>query len=747
MSRSLGATRSRKSSRDQAAQEVSSAPRGERATAFGQPGGGLLELQQAAGNAATSQLVQLGARRLAPDSRLPGNVADVLKDGPTQSLDPATRAAMEASFGADFGQVRIHTDQAASDSARELHASAYTVGQDVVFGARQYAPHTAAGQQVLAHELAHVVQQNQETGVSGSPKGAEQEAAHASSLAAGGGAATVQAAVPQGVQRQPLGDDEVQRRIRELDALLETRVISDEARKQYAEERARLAGTAREPRAGSAPGAAPAGSQASAETSALDEAMDRLARLTAKFVDQKASGKVLLSAIVAPRSKEGMKLWALKLQQMRHSPYGNYLWAYFVQLNDYDHTIAQKFVDILGKEGIAIGPSSGAFGSLKHLDPTENVALNPAVAKLPWGRSVDNFVSAKYELDYKHVGGALSTLLQLSYADGTKIDLDIYDISDNRDPASIQAIADAYVGPGGRVFPSRLSRNTTPNLWRAKQKAIEAMEVSNQDFEFFVSLSLAGVMSNLPMGPVVGPEPLPAGPRIPRRPTVAPRGEPAPTLGEGGFRRPPSPEPAPGGGGGGGRPLEPAPGEPTGGTRLKPVPETGTPGSRGASAGETLRRAPGGQRGAQSLTVKPYESDNPRATVGEQRVGRVLDAAAQRGEIPSARRVRGAAEVEGQPSGDYRFVDKDGVQRSGDLITPESPRVIDNPSDLARKIVEKRRQGEFIVVDLKGKLRRIDSVQADEAAKIAIRTEPTIRRVIFVKGGRIFVSVGNKTAR
>jgi hypothetical protein len=74
-------------------------------------------------------------------------------------LDDASRALMEARFGYDFGHVRVHTDAYAAESARRAHAVAYTVGRDIVFGAGQYAPETAAGRRVLAHELTHVVQQ------------------------------------------------------------------------------------------------------------------------------------------------------------------------------------------------------------------------------------------------------------------------------------------------------------------------------------------------------------------------------------------------------------------------------------------------------------------------------------------------------------------------------------------------------------------------------------------------------------
>jgi outer membrane protein OmpA-like peptidoglycan-associated protein len=76
-----------------------------------------------------------------------------------QSLDPASRAYFEPRFGHDFGQVRVHTDTRAEESAQAVDALAYTVGRNVVFGTGQYAPHTTAGRKLLAHELTHVVQQ------------------------------------------------------------------------------------------------------------------------------------------------------------------------------------------------------------------------------------------------------------------------------------------------------------------------------------------------------------------------------------------------------------------------------------------------------------------------------------------------------------------------------------------------------------------------------------------------------------
>jgi Domain of unknown function (DUF4157)/Putative peptidoglycan binding domain len=91
-------------------------------------------------------------------SEAPLIVHEVLRS-PGRPLGPATRAFFEPRFGRDFGQVRIHTDARAAESARAVNALAYTVGRDVVFGPGQYLPETTAGRKLLAHELTHTIQQ------------------------------------------------------------------------------------------------------------------------------------------------------------------------------------------------------------------------------------------------------------------------------------------------------------------------------------------------------------------------------------------------------------------------------------------------------------------------------------------------------------------------------------------------------------------------------------------------------------
>jgi hypothetical protein len=78
---------------------------------------------------------------------------------PGKPLEPELRGQFEDDLGVGLGAVRLHTDAAASASARSLHAQAYTVGTDVVFASDRLQPDSAGGRELLAHELAHVAQQ------------------------------------------------------------------------------------------------------------------------------------------------------------------------------------------------------------------------------------------------------------------------------------------------------------------------------------------------------------------------------------------------------------------------------------------------------------------------------------------------------------------------------------------------------------------------------------------------------------
>lgn len=118
----------------------------------------LLHLQRTAGNQGVVQmLAEEGAIGAAEEERSP--VHDVVGRGGGTPLDESTRASMEASFGEDFGDVRVHTDAQASQSAQAVGANAYTVGSDIVFRSGHFDSSSPTGQRTLAHELSHVVQQ------------------------------------------------------------------------------------------------------------------------------------------------------------------------------------------------------------------------------------------------------------------------------------------------------------------------------------------------------------------------------------------------------------------------------------------------------------------------------------------------------------------------------------------------------------------------------------------------------------
>jgi hypothetical protein len=76
-------------------------------------------------------------------------------------LDSGVRSRMESAFGYDFSRVRIHTDSGAAHMAGSLNARAFTLGRDIAFGAGEYAPGSLMGEALIAHELAHVVQQGE----------------------------------------------------------------------------------------------------------------------------------------------------------------------------------------------------------------------------------------------------------------------------------------------------------------------------------------------------------------------------------------------------------------------------------------------------------------------------------------------------------------------------------------------------------------------------------------------------------
>lgn len=89
--------------------------------------------------------------------------------GEGQALDGGARQRMESAFGAGFGDVRVHADAGAARLSEGLSARAFTVGQHIAFGQGEYQPGTPVGEALIAHELAHVLQQRGAGGAAGGP--------------------------------------------------------------------------------------------------------------------------------------------------------------------------------------------------------------------------------------------------------------------------------------------------------------------------------------------------------------------------------------------------------------------------------------------------------------------------------------------------------------------------------------------------------------------------------------------------
>lgn len=148
----------------------------------------------------------------APDAvlavqRAAGNraVASLLGGNSGKPLDAATRQEMESRFTENFSDVRVHADGAAAASAAVLCANAWTCGRDIVFGEGSYSPGTSGGKKLLAHELAHVVQQRRGGAIPRTfepASAAEQDAANATGQFAGTGPVSVSVATGTGVARQ-----------------------------------------------------------------------------------------------------------------------------------------------------------------------------------------------------------------------------------------------------------------------------------------------------------------------------------------------------------------------------------------------------------------------------------------------------------------------------------------------------------------------------------------------------------------
>jgi hypothetical protein len=179
---------------------------------------GLTGLHRSVGNQAVQRMLaqRSGDGGTALDEETAGRIDRARGGG--QALDGALQAQMGESMGYDLSGVRVHTSPEADALNRQLSARAFTTGQDVFFRSGEYDPHSSSGQELIAHELTHVVQQG--TGAVRGGKGMtvnepgdtyEQQADATAKQLIGAGASVQRQEVPEEeemLQMQPLEEEE-----------------------------------------------------------------------------------------------------------------------------------------------------------------------------------------------------------------------------------------------------------------------------------------------------------------------------------------------------------------------------------------------------------------------------------------------------------------------------------------------------------------------------------------------------------
>ena len=104
------------------------------------------------------ELVQTkGSRKSKPAITLERSLRNTKGQG--NAIEPETRSRMDSAFGKDFSHIRIHTDSTAVQLSQDLRAEAFTYGSDIYFNQGKYQPGSQPGEQLLAHELTHTIQQ------------------------------------------------------------------------------------------------------------------------------------------------------------------------------------------------------------------------------------------------------------------------------------------------------------------------------------------------------------------------------------------------------------------------------------------------------------------------------------------------------------------------------------------------------------------------------------------------------------
>ena len=178
-------------------------------------------LQNQVGNRAVQRLLvqRSGEGAFELDDDTAGRINQ--QRGAGQALDSGVQRQMGSAMGHDFSGVRVHTSPDAHQLNEQVGAVAFTTGSDIFFRQGAYSPGSSSGQELLAHELTHVVQQS-----SGAVPGGEKMTVNAPNDSFEQEAdAVAKAALTQPVQRQELEDEELQMKRIQRDAMPEEEEI------------------------------------------------------------------------------------------------------------------------------------------------------------------------------------------------------------------------------------------------------------------------------------------------------------------------------------------------------------------------------------------------------------------------------------------------------------------------------------------------------------------------------------------
>jgi len=233
---------------------------------------------------------------------------------------------------------------------------------------------------------------------------------------------------------------------------------------------------------------------------------------TIEYLRKDDDYKVLISYFLAAKNIGILQRWAFELQNAYLNKSNNYLYYFINHLHRQVPKIAKQFAGQLNSLGVIVNANSGQFLSLNHIDPTVGVdvrLIDKQYRKINkqqlQDRYIDNAVGISFDIDYRNIQGGFSRVLKLIYQDGTRLDIDYLAISDNREPSIKHSQIYLSVGLANRIWPLRLNRDTTPNLYHAKQQALsqissnDLLGVATEGAKAFLVLSMAALPGNVPV--------------------------------------------------------------------------------------------------------------------------------------------------------------------------------------------------------------------------------------------------------